>query len=223
MLPAGPDGCAPEEPLIEVAGKLQFGLPGRPLFPALPQDTNLKPTLDWTLQADRGGPLDAELSYVTGGMTWEADYNVIAPTSGDTLDLIGWVTMENRTGKTFENAHIKLMAGDVNKIRPGSSMHRIWVVWPSGGIAGGVGGGPPVTEKPFDEYHLYTLERHATFRDRETKQVEFVRVPASTPSAYTYMTGAASIPLACSRATGSTCASSVTSVRPVPSRPRRYW
>lgn len=48
-------GCAPEEPLIEIGGKLQFGLPGRPLFPALPQDTNLKPTLDWILDADGGG------------------------------------------------------------------------------------------------------------------------------------------------------------------------
>jgi len=167
-------GCAPEEPLIEVAGKLQFGSPGRPLFPALPQDTNLKPTLDWILQADRGGPIDAELSYVTGGMTWEADYNVIAPTKGDTLDLVGWVTMENRTGKTFDNARIKLMAGDVSKIQPGFTTAR-----GMNGFAGAIGGvissGPPVTEKAFDEYHLYTLERPATLRDRETKQVEFVR------------------------------------------------
>jgi len=171
----GQIGCGPEEPLIDIGGKLQFGLPGRPLFPALPQDTNLKPTLDWILQADRGGPLDAELSYVTGGMTWEADYNVIAPTSGDTLDLVGWVTMENRTGKTFENARIKLMAGDVSKIRPGFPMASHLVTLNSPGVAGGVSGGPPVTEKPFDEYHLYTLERPATLRDRETKQVEFVR------------------------------------------------
>ena len=57
----------PEEPLIEMDGKLMFGLPGRPLFPALPQDTNLKPTLAWVLEADRGGTLDAELSYITGG------------------------------------------------------------------------------------------------------------------------------------------------------------
>jgi len=168
-------GCAPEEPLIEVADKLRFGLPGRPLFPALPQDTNLKPTLDWVLQADRGGPLNAELSYVTGGLTWEADYNVIAPASGDTLDLVGWVTMENRTGKTFENARIKLMAGDVSKIRPGTSMRDRVVFAVGAGMGGGVGGGPPVTEKAFDEYHLYTLERAATLRDRETKQVEFVR------------------------------------------------
>jgi hypothetical protein len=168
-------GCAPEEPLIEVAGKLRFGLPGRPLFPALPQDTNLKPTLDWVLQADRSGPLDAELSYVTGGMTWEADYNVIAPASGNTLDLVGWVTMENHTGKTFENARIKLMAGDVSKILPGASPQDRIVFRAGAGIGGGVGGAPPVTEKPFDEYHLYTLERPTTLWDRETKQVEFVR------------------------------------------------
>ena len=172
-------GCTPEEPLIEVDGKLQFGLPGKPLFPALPQDTNLKPTLDWVLQADRGGPLDAELSYITGGLTWGADYNVVAPVTGNTLDLIGWVTMDNRSGKTFENARIQLMAGDVNKILPGVfAMAR-----PMAGIAGGVisgPGAPPVTEKAFDEYHLYSLERTTTLRDRETKQVEFVRAGGIT-------------------------------------------
>jgi hypothetical protein len=167
-------GCGPEEPLIEIGGKLQFGLPGRPLFPALPQDTNLKPTLDWVLQADRGGPLDGELSYVTGGMSWEADYNVIAPSHGDTLDFVGWVTMENNTGKTFENARIKLMAGDVSKIQPSVPASR-FVFRAGAGVGGGVAGAPPVTEKPFDEYHLYNLERPATLRDRETKQVEFVR------------------------------------------------
>ncbi len=166
-------GCAPEEPLIEIGGKLQFGLPGRPLFPALPQDTNLKPTLDWILDADGGGPLDAELSYVTSGMTWEADYNIIAPPSGDVLDLVGWVTMENRTGKTFDNARIKLMAGDVSKIRPRLPVMSA-AIGVGTGYGGGVGSGPPVTEKAFDEYHLYSLERPATLRDRETKQVEFV-------------------------------------------------
>ena len=167
-------GCAPDEPLIEVASRLQFGLPGRPLFPALPPNTNLKPTLDWVLEADRGGALDAELSYVTGGMTWEADYNAVAPSSGNTLDLVGWVTMENHTGKTFKNARIKLMAGDVSKMQPSVPAAR-FVFKAGAGVGGGVGGPPPVTEKPFDEYHLYTLERPATLRDRETKQVEFVR------------------------------------------------
>ncbi|MBV9849096.1 MAG: hypothetical protein JO250_05340 [Armatimonadetes bacterium] len=160
------------QPLIEVNGKLQFALPGTPLFPALADDSILKPTLDWTLRTDRAGPLNAELAYVTGGMSWKADYNVVSPQQGSDLDLVGWVTMDNQSGRTFENARIKLMAGDVNKVQP---QHQ---------YGGGFGGGafaarsemaPPVTEKAFDEYHLYTLQRPATLRDRETKQVEFVR------------------------------------------------
>ena len=107
------------EPIIEIDGKLQFGLPGQPIFPALSSDTILKPTLSWLLQSDRPGNTNAEFSYVTGGMSWHADYNVVAPVSGNLLDIVGWVTLDNQTGKTFSNAHIKLMAGDVNKLQPG--------------------------------------------------------------------------------------------------------
>src|SRR5215813_3782242 len=101
------------QPIIEVSGKLQFTLPGLPLFPTLGENTILKPTLDWTLHTDKGGASTAELSYVTGGMSWHADYNVVAPPRGDTLELVGWITMANRSGKEFDNARIKLMAGDV--------------------------------------------------------------------------------------------------------------
>lgn len=162
------------QPIIEVDGKLMFRLPGDPLFPALPDDSILKPTLTWQLNADTDGPLDAELSYVTGGMKWQAAYNLVSPEKGDTLDLVGWVTIDNQSGKSFNQAKIKLMAGDVNKIQNG---------WRSfGGLYQAekladqsMAGVPPVTEKAFDEYHLYTLDRATTLLDRETKQVEFVR------------------------------------------------
>ncbi len=147
--------------------------PGIPLFPSLTDGTILKPTLDWRIESDRAGKLEAELSYVTGGMSWHADYNVVAPEEGDVLEIVGWVTLDNQSGKTFENARIKLMAGEVNKIQP------------QAGVGGGVGYGeayggrlsvmPPVSEKAFDDYHLYTLQRPATLRDRESKQVEFIR------------------------------------------------
>jgi hypothetical protein len=105
------------QPIIEVEGKLRFALPGQPLFPPLGDDTILKPTIEWQLQADKAGKLDAELAYITGGMSWEADYNIVAPEKSDLLDFVGWVTMDNQSGKTFENAKIKLMAGDVSKIQ----------------------------------------------------------------------------------------------------------
>src|SRR5713101_180410 len=115
-----------EQPIIEVNGKLQFSLPGQPIFPALADDTVLKPTLSWELQADKPGALATEFSYVTGGMNWAASYNVVAPPKGNVLDLVGWVTLDNQSGKTFQDAHIKLMAGDVNKIQPQNGMARAY-------------------------------------------------------------------------------------------------
>jgi hypothetical protein len=162
------------QPIIEVAGKLRFDLPGVPLFPGLGAGMILKPTLDWTIETDRAGRLDAELGYVTGGFNWNADYNIVQSDS-KALDIIGWVTMENRSGKEFENALVKLMAGDVNKISPSDGRAAPANGPVRGNVIGGILGGPPVTEKTFDEYHLYTLQRPVTLHDMESKQVEFVR------------------------------------------------
>jgi hypothetical protein len=165
-------GNANAQPIIEVEGKLRFTLPGQPLFPALGTDTVLKPTITWQLQADKAGKLDAELAYVTGGMSWEADYNIVAPENSDLLDVVGWVTMDNQSGKTFENAKIKLMAGDVSKIQARNAYD---YALGNEELAVSSVTAPPVTEKAFQDYHLYTLARPTTLRDRETKQVEFIR------------------------------------------------
>ena len=165
---------AASQPIIEVDGKLQFSLPGQPIFPALADDTILKPTLDWQIRTAKPAKFDAELAYVTGGMSWEADYNIIAPEKSDLVDVTGWVTIDNQSGKSFKDAKIKLMAGDVSKIQRGDANMRAVSNF-SDGWSQLAAAGAPVTEKAFDEYHLYTLERPATLRDRETKQVEFVR------------------------------------------------
>lgn len=159
------------QPLIEVDGKLQFTLPGQPLFPALGDDTILKPALDWILYSAQPAKFDAELSYISGGMSWSSDYNIVAPETGDMLDLVGWVTLDNQSGKQFDHARIKLMAGDVNKVQP-QNFER-FAVSNGGGFAGMAP--PQVTEKTFEDYHLYTLPQTTTLHDRETKQVEFLR------------------------------------------------
>jgi hypothetical protein len=161
-----------QQPIIEVEGKLQFSLPGRPVFPTLTDNTILKPQIAWKLNSDKAAKFEAELAYVTGGMSWEADYNIVAPENSDVLDFIGWVTMDNQSGKTFENAKIKLMAGDVSKIQPGE---RALGYLARDEMAMKSAAAPTVTEKSFEDYHLYTLARPATLRDRETKQVEFIR------------------------------------------------
>ena len=164
------------QPIIEVDGVLRFGLPGQPLFPALSGDSILKPTLSWLLQANDPGKFDAEISYVASGMSWQADYNLVVSdnpkSKTDLLDMVGWITMRNQSGKTFENASIKLMAGDVNKIQPGTVAGRMYAAEAKAMMNDAAA--PVVREKSFDEFHLYSLARPTTLRDQETKQVEFV-------------------------------------------------
>lgn len=161
------------QPIIEVEGRLQFTLPGQPRFPALADDTILKPTLDWHLHADQAAKLNAELSYVTGGMSWDSSYNVLSPEKGDTLDVTGWVTMDNQSGKDFRKVKIQLIAGDVAKLQPEqANTYGGYGHYPAAMRANQP---PGVTEQAFDEYHLYSLPLPTTLHDRETKQVEFVR------------------------------------------------
>lgn len=171
-----------QAPIIEVDGKIQFSLPGEPRFPSLGDNTILKPRLVWKIQTPQAIKSQAELAYITGGLTWQASYNIVAPEEGETLDIIGWITMQNQSGRDFENAKIKLLAGDVNKIAPPSrgNLARMTVQTLAMGA-------PEVTEKTFDDFHLYSLPRPATLLQQETKQVEFLRASAvQSETIYTY-------------------------------------
>src|SRR5262245_5616741 len=163
-------------PIVEVDGRIQFSLPGEPLFEALGPGAILEPTLLWRLWSDRAGDRGVEVSYLTGGLGWQATYNAVTPEKGDRFDLVGWITLRNESGVAFKDARVKLMAGEVSKVQP--SRTRLQYA-----VAAMEKAAPPpeVTEKTFDEYHLYSLPLPTLLRDREVKQVEFCRgadVPA---------------------------------------------
>lgn len=165
-------GGQPQDPIIEVDGKLRFQLPGEPLFPALGDDSILRPTLGWVIRSAGEAVFDAQLSYLSRGFQWEANYNLVAPEKGETVTLTGWVTVVNQSGTGFDEAQIKLVAGDVNIIEEVAPRVR--------GMARAemmMDGAAAVAEKDFDDFHLYTLQRPLTIRDKETKQVEFLRAP----------------------------------------------
>jgi hypothetical protein len=160
------------EPIIEVEGQLTTQLPGKPLFPSLGNDSVLKPTLSWKLHSDQAAHFDAQLSYLTYGMTWKSDYNLVLPESGDEVVLTGWVSIENNTGTSFHDAAIKLIAGDVNKVQTSPQLQwRAMEMAKSNNLTSA----PAVETKKFDEFHMYSLPLKTSLRDQETKQVEFVR------------------------------------------------
>ena len=172
-------------PIIEVDGKLRFSLPGQPVFPTLGDEAILQPTLSWRVNAPGAAKVEAELGYVTNGMGWQAAYNFIAPEKGDQVDIVGWITVVNNTGKRFDEANIKLMAGDVNRVQPEGDFFARRAK--AAGLVMAASSQDAVTEKAFDEFHLYSLPRPVTLRDQETKQVEFLRAAGVTaPQLYIY-------------------------------------
>jgi hypothetical protein len=168
---------AGDQPLIEVNRKMQFQLPGTPLFPATTDGLLLKPTLRWQIGSEKAAHFPAELDYITHGLNWDATYNIVVPQSSsvageEKADVLGWVTIHNQSGTEFPEATIKLMAGDVAKLMPE----------PRNRFAGGMmqmavaaGAQPQVTQKAFDDFHLYDLHRTVTLRDGETKQIQFLQ------------------------------------------------
>lgn len=165
--------------LIEVKGQMQFQLPGTPLFPASTDGLLLKPALRWQLESAKPQKVDAELAYITNGLNWEATYNVVAGNGGaasqgaEKASLVGWVTIKNDSGADFPNASIKLMAGDVAKIQP----QRFRGGFAVGAVSQMVAVDNSVTQKPFDDFHLYDLHRTVSLSDGETKQVQFLDAP----------------------------------------------
>ena len=167
--------------LIEVKGQMQFQLPGMPLFPASTDGLLLKPALRWQIESAKPQKVDAELAYITNGLNWEATYNVVAESGGaasqgaENAGLVGWVTIQNNSGADFPSATIKLMAGDVARIQPPQNGR----MFAHGAMSEMVmvNADNKVTQKPFDDFHLYDLHRTVSLNDGETKQVQFVDAP----------------------------------------------
>ncbi len=167
-------GYTTQVAIVEMDGKIVFGLPGRPVFENFGADSFIKPTLMWKIQAEEQGKREAEFSYMTGGMRWDATYNCVVPEKGDVMDIIGWVNIDNNCGRNFRNAAIKLMAGDVNKVN-NQQGNDAYFMAEKARIAGAMKDATGVEVKEFDEFHLYSLPRKTDLLDRENKQIEFIR------------------------------------------------
>ena len=138
-------------------------------FPALPEGLITRPTLVWVVESAGGGSQDVEVTYLTGGVNWKADYIVVLADDDRALDLDGWVTLDNRSGTSYPDAKLKLIAGDIH--RAPTKGH---VVEEEMRYAAEVAAASQVEERAFFEYHLYEIQRPVTVKDRQTKQIEFV-------------------------------------------------
>ncbi|MBY0432015.1 MAG: DUF4139 domain-containing protein, partial [Rhodospirillales bacterium] len=156
--------------VLESAGHVETApFPERVVYEALPPGLRDRPTLLARLSAPEPGRREAELSYLTAGLSWRADY--VAELAGDDsrLDLKGWVTLTNTTGGAFANARLHLVAGTVNRVQDLPPPRPVPMAMKAERAAAVAPAAPQ--QEAFAGYHLYSLERPVTIADNQTRQL----------------------------------------------------
>jgi hypothetical protein len=152
--------------VLQSGGKILINPPGNPVLGELPEGLLTKPTLVWKLDSTKAGEHKGEISYMTSGMSWSADYVLVADKDDAKGDLTAWTTIVNNSGATYKDARLKLVAGDVHRAET-PRMGRMYAM-----AKAAPGGDANMTEKTFFEYHMYTLSRPTTLAENSSKQVE---------------------------------------------------
>ncbi len=158
--------------VLQMADHIESGIPGRLIFPDVPENLRDRPTLTMLVQSRTGQEQEVELSYLTTGLGWQADYVAELNARDDALDLSGWVTLTNQSGAIYQNAHLQLVAGDVHQVKPERIGGR--QVYRQNTMAMAEMDTAMAEEQMF-EYHLYTLARPTTIKDNQKKQVALLQ------------------------------------------------
>jgi hypothetical protein len=160
--------------IFQIGEKISLGHPGRIVLSKIPEGLSLQPAFFWLLENKLAQPQRLEVTYLTAGLNWKADYLAILNPSDSQVGLTGWVTLENKSGATYRNALLRLVAGDVQRVREEKAPHP---PAPRAVAAAKEAAPPQFREESFFEYHLYTLDRGTTLRDNETKQMLLFDAP----------------------------------------------
>jgi hypothetical protein len=152
--------------VLRIGDRIETGLPGRIVYDGVPANLRDRPTLVTELLSARAGTQTLELSYLSGGLSWKADYVAELNGADSALDLNGWVTLTNTSGTAYPNAKLQLVAGDVNRVRD-----ELRQAGMAARMAKAEAPASNMQQESLFEYHLYTLQRPTTIADNQTKQV----------------------------------------------------
>ena len=151
--------------IYQIGDKIHIGHYGRVLLSRIPENLIPQPTLVWILQNSSLKSQKVEASYLTSGINWKADYVAVLNKLDTVTDLTGWVTIDNKSGATYQNALLKLVAGDIHRVQPELKMEY------AAARSAAKEASLQFKEETFFEYHLYTLDRRTTVKDNQTKQM----------------------------------------------------
>jgi len=160
--------------VLRIGDRIETGVPGRLVFDDVPANLRDRPTLSVQLRNGGARAQDVELSYLTGGLSWKADYVATLNGADDAVALNGWVTLTNESGATYRNAKLQLVAGDVNRVRDVRMEEKFQR------LAASVAreATSDMAQQELFEYRMYTLPRTTTIAEKQTKQVALLSAPS---------------------------------------------
>lgn len=163
-------------PVLEFSYGIDADFPGRVIYQNIPDNLRVKPTLSAKLDSKKAGDKDLELSYLTNGMSWKADY-VAMVQQNETMKLNGWVTLQNESGTDYKNAQIQVIAGEVNQVASSNGIQPRMMMFAKGAMEmDSVAASAPanIPAQAMSEYYLYTLPMKTDLANKQTKQVSLM-------------------------------------------------
>ncbi len=161
--------------IFQINGEIYLGHPGNKVLPKLPENLIAKPTLTWLYDNNIQASHTLEVSYLTENINWKADYVVVVNQDDTAAGISGWVTLDNQSGTMYKDARLKLVAGDVHRVR--ESQDRVLRAQKRAMAAAPAA--PAFVEKAFFEYHIYDLQRKTTLKDKQTKQLSLLEAESA--------------------------------------------
>jgi hypothetical protein len=153
--------------VLKIGGRIETNPEGRFIFDSIPENLRDQPTLVTQLTSSTSQPQQLELSYLSGGLSWKADYVAELNAKDNRVDLLGWVTLNNASGADYNKAKLQLVAGDVNRVKQQMKTRGRVMMMESAMVADAGG----MAEESLFEYHLYSLNRPTSLLNNQIKQV----------------------------------------------------
>jgi hypothetical protein len=157
--------------VYRIGDRIAIGHPGWLFLPPFGDDVFTRPTLRWRVSNTGTAQRTLELSYATGGLSWDADYVVLLGADDAHADVSAWATLANSSGARFDDAAVVLIAGQVN--RTPARAGRVMAMEAAPAAAP-----PPQAPSPerFSEYYRYAFDRRTSLAENETKQLPLLTV-----------------------------------------------
>jgi len=161
-------------PAYQIGEEIYLDYDGTKILPGLPEGFVLKPALSWDAVSSDARKHEIEMSYLASGFGWHMDY-ILSLDENGAGDLSAWATITNASGTAFENAHLKLVAGQINQTAPRYPEAKMMMRSGAPMAMDGMIGAPSFQEAALFDYHAYTLSEPVSLADRESRQVAYLK------------------------------------------------